>query len=168
MVGGRIEYFMKTYYYNVLEETVFEIGKFTINWNLFEHYYQKNNAKPEKIKKLNLDIFEFDDTVEHFRNELIKFISDYNRVIDDMAINEFLFHNERIPPWSVDIKEYLKYKNDDIHNGLLCIYRIRNNLLHGEKEIWTINHQCNLIKAATAVLEIMTMSEQKVYETEDV
>lgn len=38
--------------YSLQEETVFEIGKFTILWNWFECSWCHNNCNPRKIKQI--------------------------------------------------------------------------------------------------------------------
>ena len=43
--------------------------------------------------------------------------------------------------------------SDWICGALLCIYRIRNNLLHGLKELSELNGQIGLFKSMNNVLE---------------
>lgn len=145
--------------YGVSEEMVQEIGRFTINWNLFEHYYMENEAKNGKIEHgIDLTGIDFKDKMELFREELIDFITVWNnRTIDRESVDEILFHKQEKNPKRISrITDYLQKRNNNDRSGLICIYRFRNNLLHGEKDIWNINHQYKLIKAANNVLEVLT------------
>ena len=52
------------------------------------------------------------------------------------------------------MEEFLKQSGDDLTCGcLLTIYRIRNNLMHGLKQIEDLNTQLDLFKAVNEVLE---------------
>lgn len=154
--------------YGVDEKTIFGIGDFTINWNLFEHYYLNNNGSMDAIANMDLCGFDYSDTPNRFRSLLILYIMKKGDVITstesitESHINSFLFPSGKGTKYVPAILSYIKGDNDDIHNCLLCICRLRNNLLHGEKEIWTINEQCELISAATDVLTMMT--NYSVYE----
>ena len=41
---------------NLNEETVLEIGKFSILWNCFEHDWYRNNCNPTKIRNITKTI----------------------------------------------------------------------------------------------------------------
>ena len=52
------------------------------------------------------------------------------------------------------MEEFLKQSGDDLTCGcLLTIYRIRNNLMHGLKQIEDLDTQLDLFKAVNEVLE---------------
>lgn len=55
---------------------------------------------------------------------------------------------------SILMQEFLKQESEDSRCGcLLVIYRIRNNLMHGLKDIEELNGQLELFQAVNDVLE---------------
>jgi len=133
------------------------IGLFTIYWNLFECLFNNCCANYKSINSLNLEGLDFEDKPMMFRNELSDYIMKKELLSSVSDINEehvkkYLF--TKVAKQSSCINDaYMFLKgNDDIHRCLICIYRIRNNLLHGEKDIWKISEQYKLLSSAVNIL----------------
>lgn len=142
--------------YDLQNETVLEIGKFSILWNCFEHNWCGNNCNSDKIKSivksLQFDMekqAQFADVLNKRRNWFGQLETDYVRdslhpsnarasTEDDMQI----------------MLQFLAQEGDDLLCGcLLVIYRIRNNLMHGIKLLEELDGQIELFRAANDILE---------------
>lgn len=147
---------MKVKNYVLDENLIIELGKFTILWNYFEKYFCDYNCSSSKLKKIyqRIDLNKekmcnFAKTLNNRRNYFNMLITDY--------VNEGLF-----PPGSRNssdkdkqiMKEFLKQENHSSKLGcLLIILRIRNNMMHGLKQIEDLNEQYDLFVSVNEVLE---------------
>ena len=142
--------------YQLQSNIINVIGEFVIHWSLFEEFYQGRNANPMKIKGLNLSIFDFGDKPERFRILLCDHIKQRGLRVDEEGIFKVLFTATGDKGWLPTAKEFILGNSDDAHDCLICVYRIRNNLLHGEKEIFSLRSQKDLIQSASDILSVMT------------
>jgi hypothetical protein len=141
------------------DEVVIEIGKFTILWAEFEKVYCGCKCCLAKIWDLKNKLI-------INKNKLLK----YNQVLQgrlnyfnedfECYVDYNLIPKKAIPPNNEDKKAMKDFINLDelvkeywSCGALLCIYRIRNNLLHGLKNIDELDGQIELFRAMNAVLE---------------
>ena len=123
--------------YSLQEETVFEIGKFTILWNWFERSWCHNNCNPGKIKQIATRIHIDQLEAEYVRDSLHPDNARASKEEDMDVMRQFITQSE-----------------GELTRGcLLVLHRIRNNLMHGMKLLEGLDGQIELFRAATAVLE---------------
>lgn len=138
---------------------VFEIGKFTILWEEFEKNYCSNNCNSKKILAFSLTISVDNKILKDFSKELHGRTEYFNEDIETYTNYNLIPQNAHRPK-----SKYIKIMRDFINldelvnsdwicGALLCIYRIRNNLLHGLKELSELNGQIGLFKSMNKVLE---------------
>ena len=145
---------------NLNNNIVREIGKLTILWAEFEKEYCNNDCS-DKLIIQEKDKFKVikENLLVCFNNNLHGRIEYFDTDIEVYTNYDLIPENARRPK-----NEYIKImkdfinldklvKNDWICGALLCIYRIRNNLLHGLKEIEELNGQIELFKSMNEILE---------------
>lgn len=135
----------------VKNETCLAIGEFAISWSQFENVYCGNCYKaPNTIEVDNSFVNDeiIASTIE-IREELHS-IGDI-----DIAIIERLRIRKNESGYETYIDSFLNktnnsnFSSDDV---IACIYvgnRIRNNLLHGEKDLVNLDKQINIFKKFT-------------------
>jgi len=142
-------------------DTLEPILSFTLIWNLFEMAACHRNASVVNIRrsvdrayeegKLSYD--DFSEFVAYFKER-------YQRSDDEMHLSERLIYRRRPRPNEEIhiqlLEDVLNGKATDMNNivfSLLFVaYRVRNNLFHGEKDVFTLNTQTDLFKAVNALL----------------
>lgn len=147
---------MKIKNYNLDDELILEIGKFSVLWNCFERFQCSNSCSPNKIKTICANISIEKDKEVVLATVLNKRRSFYNMIIPEYVQQGLSPIGARQPQEDDKrlMEEFLKQSGDDLTCGcLLTIYRIRNNLMHGLKQIEDLNNQLNLFKAVNEVLE---------------
>ena len=135
------------------QETVIEVGKFAILWNIFEDKLCENDCSIIKLKSLNT---EFIESI-YWKNlsQVLKNRVDANECNIDNYVSCKLSLGRGLPP---DAKEDIKSFIDSEGNcnkvgGLIAIYRIRNNMYHGLKNWTLLNEQVELFRGINAFLE---------------
>lgn len=132
------------------QDTVLSIGKFAILWNIFESQKFENDCTVNKIEKLKLNKSE----QWHQLAEVLKQRQEQFDLTEEQYIARKLrqqgLKSERIEK----IKNFLQSNGrEDIVGGLFAIYRIRNNMFHGEKDYQMLDGQKELFDAVNNVLE---------------
>lgn len=132
------------------QDTVLAIGKFAILWNIFESQKFENDCTVNKIEKLKLNKSE----QWHQLAEVLKQRQEQFDLTEEQYIARKLrqqgLKSERIEK----IKNFLQSNGrEDIVGGLFAIYRIRNNMFHGEKDYQMLDGQKELFDAVNNVLE---------------
>ena len=157
----------------VLPETIEAIGRFTITWNLFEHNYLNNKGSEKALSELSFSPIDdetmtvLNELIEYFRRSLLDYYRFDQQVFDDHLIIEKFYHSKMTRSSHVlQIKDFLNYENSDLKACLYAICRIRNNLLHGEKDIYSIDGQRNLINTASEILAFLNKEEMLKYYRE--
>ena len=138
------------------DDVVSETGRFAILWNFFENNYFDNTCGDKKIvqksKKLVADaekLASFQQVLHERQNLQEKSVERY---IADGLFPKNAQHKK--PELDVFMKEFMKQEKElSLAGCLLIIYRIRNNLMHGLKDIRDLNEQLVLFRAASDVLE---------------
>ena len=147
---------MKIRNYNLDDELIIEIGRFSVLWNCFERFQCNNSCNPNSIKSICAKISIEKDKEVALATVLNKRRSFYNMIISEY-VQQGLSPTGARQPQEDDkrfMEEFLKQSGDDLTCGcLLTIYRIRNNLMHGLKQIEDLNTQLDLFLAVNEVLE---------------
>lgn len=151
--------------YDLNNELIFEIGRFSILWNLFERNQCNNNCNSRSIKdactRINCDDIKQSKLAQVLNERCRLFCQDISGYVD-VSLHP---GNSRqsLPEDKVIMQSYLKQEGDELLRGcLLVIYRIRNNLMHGMKCVEELNGQLTLFKAVNDVLESISNSSRKV------
>ena len=147
---------MKIKNYNLNDELILEIGKFSVLWNCFKRFQCSNSCSSNKIRTICANISIDKDKEDALATVLNERRSSYNMIIPEY-VQQGLFPTGARQPQEDDkrlMEEFLKQSGDDLTCGcLLTIYRIRNNLMHGLKQIEDLDTQLDLFKAVNEVLE---------------
>ena len=128
---------------------------FSLMWNLFEKVTCDNNANLNKIEEdinssfennlLNAD--DFSESLDFFRNRYL-----VDRDIANLPRNLRLRGNRYI----TIVKGVLTGELNDINNVVFALfiiaYRVRNNMFHGEKNIYTIDSQLELFNSVNSLI----------------
>lgn len=140
--------------YDLNNELIMELGKFAVLWNLFEKNHCYYNCNPEAI----IYACNYIRVSKDSQAELAKALNDMQSRLEiprhEFIIN-VLYSNSRNPKADEIqyIEAFLNEENDSIKGCLLSVYRIRNNMMHGLKNIEGLNNQLEIFKAANKVLE---------------
>ena len=142
--------------FELKEETVVEIGKFAILWNLFEHDYCDNHCNPKKIIEKVSEIY-VDDKAQMELSWVLNERRNWSAQLEMDYVRESLHHESSKKSSEEEMQmmcNFLKWEGDNMLCGcLLVIHRIRNNLMHGIKNAEELDDQIDLFKAANNVLE---------------
>lgn len=150
---------------DLTDKIVFEIGKFSIFWAEFEKSLGNNCSDDLLVNKKHLFMVD-DNVIINFWKSLHNRSQYFDEDIEAYTNYNLIPENAHRPR-----DKYIKYmkdflnldelvKNDWVCGALLCIYRIRNNLLHGLKCIDELNGQIELFKAMNKVLENIKIDEK--------
>lgn len=140
--------------YNLSDDLIVEIGKFAVLWNLFESEYCNYNCNHSKIKRICGYIVVSEDKQHNFAQVL-----NGRRLIYGQTYAEYIqngLYSENRAPNSdekVQIEKFLNQESDSLCGCLDCVFRIRNNMMHGLKNVEMLNDQIEIFKAANGVLE---------------
>lgn len=135
---------------------IIEIGKFAILWNCFERDFFNYRCNPHRIIHSYDNIYIDKDKQIFFANILNK-----RRLQFDFGIDEYV--EEGLHPSNSNnstsestklMKKFIEYPSEDNRCGcLLIILRLRNNFMHGLKDISELDEQIELFQAINSVLE---------------
>ena len=138
------------------------IKNFALLWNMFERYFCRKNANLENIKN---NLFELDakgySFPESLSTDFFEFFKD--RYVTNNQTNA-LFENLGFREGNSDkkykilLKSILEDNSSEIKDKILAnfiiIYRFRNNLFHGSKDIATISQQKVNFEIANKIIMI--------------
>ncbi|MCL2413643.1 MAG: hypothetical protein FWC94_00100 [Bacteroidales bacterium] len=136
------------------DDDIANVKDFVLYWNVFEHTVCKKNFsiwKVEKIfKKKRFDETNFQFSIKYFRN----------RYVTNGKLNDTFFllkFREEEKHWQNFVEQVLlekqNCKNNIILASMIIIYRFRNNLFHGEKEMTAIDTQKENFETANRFLQ---------------
>lgn len=139
--------------HNFKRNTVIEIGKFVILWNLFENNNCRNDCRPEILVEIGngqktSEAFQLFARALKNRAELFD-VDDFEYVRNHLAMGRGLTPQQR--------ELVFAFMNSggmgSVAGGLLALYRIRNNMFHGLKEWSDLDNQIELFVSMNKVLE---------------
>ena len=148
-------------YININNETILEIGKFAILWNVFENTKCSYNCTCAKIIDMEKSIEHLDkEPFERFATELKSRAIKIGRNIETY-VNKNVYPSNGARITQTDKTNYIPAVIDFIDSdgkkklagAFLAIYRIRNNMFHGLKGYSELDDQIDLFKAMNAILE---------------
>jgi len=156
------------------QETVFQIGKFSILWSMFEKYKCHNHCKISKLLVMRFNMkretLENAATVlkdrvplcwETYREEDLKHEPNAGVSLLQRKDIEAAFYpseESKLGDWekhSKMITDFIESNGCEqfFVGALLAIQRIRNNLFHGLKDPEDLDKQVNLFTAINKILE---------------
>ena len=153
--------------YLIKNSTIETIGEFAILWAMIEEkYFDKccTNKKLDKVTIVNNNV-DLDNCVDRMKKSLMLYYSSSDEVINRLCLRKgdryFLSH----------IKDLLEKDDCEMRDkffGALCIcFRIRNNLLHGEKVFWLLNQQRDLLDSCCAFLNELLSEDHSIRIVEE-
>lgn len=149
---------MRIITYELSDEVVLEIGKFAILWNEFEKNFFKYEFKPSKLKSVLQNIVIDQNLLKEFRDDLGLQYCYYNNI--DKFIKDFFYTNNSNHNPNKQDKDYICYFLNDtgtyvdkLYGCILIIYRYRNNLMHGMKNVEGLEQQLQVFKIINGLLE---------------
>jgi hypothetical protein len=148
-------------YVNIKNETIFEVGKFAILWNIFERFNCNFNCTCNKIIEMEKSLESLDKKPFEEFVAILKTRACERRLNIDDYVNNNIYPANGARINQNDRTRYIPLVIDFINsNGeksltgaLLAIYRIRNNMFHGLKGYNELEEQIGLFKAMNTVLE---------------
>lgn len=143
--------------FELKEETVLAIGKFTVLWNIFENERFGNHCTVEKLEKLNLGTSKEWQELAQVLNKRQKLwgVTQENYVGTKLRTKGL--NSAKIEK----IKTFLQSEGQQsIEGGLFILYRIRNNMFHGLKEWQMLDSQTELFNAVNKALERILRGNQ--------
>jgi hypothetical protein len=151
----------------LLPDTVDVISNFTLMWNLFEGTACDNNAKIPRFDKLAEEIGQRGEEIDAL-DEAVQFWtfrywsgSEFRGRFDGLNFRK----NDR----KDHVEAVLRGEKTDTSSKLLAVmiivYRLRNNLFHGIKEINMLNDQAvNLDMASKTIAAILEASGSYIFQ----
>jgi hypothetical protein len=151
-------------------ETILEVGKFAILWNVFEEWRCKCNCSHEKIKEVVDDVMRIraivgkrgeEDAFINFAAELADRAKKTSGSVESYVKTKLYPDDERARITKKERDGFMATVINFINSGgknaldgaLLAIWRIRNNMFHGLKGHSVLDEQIELFRAMNAVLE---------------
>jgi hypothetical protein len=134
------------------ENDLLNIKDFSLIWNVFENVVCNNNCSvarlAERLHPIQFEIDEFTGSLEYFKD----------RYVTTGAVNgRFEYLNFRNKDRRKLVEDVLLGNNHEISSIVLAlsiiVYRFRNNLFHGLKEIQFIDQQQTNFENANLVLK---------------
>ena len=135
------------------QDTVIEIGKFAILWNLFENNKCGNDCQPSTL----IEIGNRQDISEAFRlfASALKNRAELFNMDNSGYVQNHLSMGRGLTSEQKEL--VVSFMNSEGMNnaagGLLAMYRIRNNMFHGLKEWSDLDSQIELFASMNKVLE---------------
>lgn len=144
------------------DETCSAIGHFSIIWAQFENYFFNNNYNANSSKGIIVRASESisKELINNIKNALVKYGEETNPEGCDWLAKLSVRDNE--PHYNQLIQGFLD--GDSLckeYQILACIYiaaRIRNNLLHGIKDVFTLDKQVEIFKSLYDFLQALIVN----------
>lgn len=137
------------------DQIILELGKFSLLWNAFERILFKQECSINKIKNYqHYDKINNEKYYLNLLNELLTYFNKKKTEITKDFIKQKLYSNNR-NEYQIEVENVLK---NDSHGKelqigtILILFRLRNNMFHGLKDCFNINHQYQLFVSANSLL----------------
>lgn len=144
-------------YYGLKEETIYTIGEFSVLWCYFEQVIFNSEVNPFKMlnwakrQELTSELIALCKNIKEKANI-------YLNDIDDATI-EIKIYSVNRPPSDEHRKLILDFLEGESDNPLLgCslfILRVRNNMFHGLKDIFTLDKQREMFLGINEFLQFI-------------
>lgn len=144
-------------YFDLDKETIYTIGEFSILWCYFEQNIFNSEANPSKMlnwarrQELTSELITL---CENIKEKAIIYLNG----IDDTTIETRIYSLNRLPndEHRKLISDFLEGNtNNSLLGCSLFILRIRNNMFHGIKDIFTLNNQREMFIGINAFLQFI-------------
>lgn len=128
--------------------------EFAVIWNILEKKKMRNHASIEKVSRFvekmqNIENINITEIFEYFKNR-------YTNNTDHLNLFKALRWIDKEKDKKDETYRILTLENpidkDKIKAILYIIFRLRNNLFHGEKSILTIDQQCETFNLVNSFL----------------
>lgn len=83
---------------------------------------------------------------------------DYRDLNNEM-ISRVFYPSRKSGRHSSEIKDFFDYRTNSIKACLYSICRIRNIMLHGEKDVYSLDYQKDIIDSATEILSYLVKDD---------
>ena len=148
--------------YGINNDTVSIIGEFSILWCRFEQVYFSMHVTSAKLIDLANQI-QNDDELSSLYDSLKSTSVKYLQNTDAPIIMNRIF-SERNPGKEQDREQIYEFLNGDSSNPnwpgcMLYIQRIRNNLFHGLKDIYSLDKQKEMFTSICKLLNYILDSD---------
>ncbi|MGM8362699.1 hypothetical protein ACSV4D_12360 [Flavobacterium sp. ARAG 55.4] len=139
---------------NLNEEDLTSVKDFALIWNVFDSYVCLSNfsiaTTEQELQQHQFDINDFQRFLDYFKN----------RYVTNSTLNGRFQHlNFRQSDRQELVAEVLLGNNENVHDIILAmviiVYRFRNNLFHGVKDIQVIDEQKDNFKNANELLQLL-------------
>lgn len=135
------------------KETVLEVGKFAILWNIFENKKCDKKCTIEKLRKI-AEIYETSIKWEDLALALQKRADSQGVNISKYVKEHLSLGNGLNEKAKEDVIQFIKSGGrESLSGGLIAIYRIRNNIFHGLKDWCELDEQGDFFKSLNTFLE---------------
>ncbi len=157
---------LNAFYYNTTnfnDEKINAVRDFSLLWSLFESELGKKNINVHILSKIAATIYKkckrpdfFIEYLEYFQQRYLDKDKNINSLFEQL-----LFHNFDKKQLVINVLKQTEHNPVKIIEALLLIvYRLRNNLFHGEKELHSINTQyLNFNNANKLLAEIIIINK---------
>ena len=144
--------FVERYYCEL--ETIQIIGEFSILWCRFEQVFFGAKAFPGKVEEYSDSIVQSEENKQLY-SSLKQAATDYLLSIDEGTIRSRIYSEENKGNENrrMHIYRFLNDESLDWVGCLLFIERIRDNLFHGLKDVYSLNHQKEMFIAICKLLD---------------
>lgn len=142
---------------NLTRKIVHQIGKFAILWNVFEDEKCNNRCNNNVLRQIAPSLTNINlATLKNFAIALQGRVDIRANGIEEYV--EYILVPDNAcrmnPRHAEDVKRFIETDGQkSLAGGLIAIYRIRNNMFHGLKELQSLDGQIELFKAMNKVLE---------------
>ncbi len=134
------------------EDDISSINDFTLIWNVFENVVCNNNCSvarlEERLHSINFKLNDFSEHLDYFKNRYI-----VNGTTNVRFEHLYFRRNDRRDL----VESVLIGNNVEVFNIVLTlsiiVYRFRNNLFHGIKEMQSIDQQRENFENANLILK---------------
>lgn len=151
----------------IVPEKIVSVLSFSILWNLFEY---KICDKHFDIEKVVQHVNTYNIPLDKFTKEINYFLKRSKSFSSEDDVIEYIEKGLLIPPlnkygkeneWHTLVKSFLyeeaMSEQDKLKALFIIIYRLRNNMFHGEKDVMNIHLQeQNFIHANSAIKTMLS------------
>lgn len=146
------EWINKRFGVNFTDADLQSVKEFSLYWNVFEDIVSANNftigTVEQSYQNRNLDRNDFQSTIDYFRNRYVT-----NGNLNDKFPYLYFRNNDRQSFVEDVLLGVRDSTNDIVLASTIIVYRFRNNLFHGLKDIAVINLQRENFETANHFLQ---------------